>query len=406
MDLFGVDTDVDNKKRYSDATEQLSTLRNGSFLEMGFPPELEQSYQEGQTVWYRDAIRISCLLAVVLLVLSYVVEWSTHIQLTLEPLLARAASILLLLGTFIYAHKSRRMRWKYWVVAVNTLLLVGTLLVIAQQVPQPVKMMYYCNVFFVEVVVFAFIRLPLNFTNTLGLVLLLMVGAAVYVDGMGQDIAAHIMFFMFSGTLISVLVAIKSERMSRKSYIKSELLEHEKRQLRALNDRVNAESGLDRVTRLMNRGAFEDKLMSSWSLSSQEGGVLMLVAIHIEYFAYFNEQRGMECGDDLLREMARKIRVALLDRGDVACRISGGRFVVLLNGSEQLVNQQLETLRDNLSSLVVLERSQVTRDAVYLSWGRVILGPDTDRDPRGLLDRMFKHLVRLDRTPLRCREAI
>ena len=128
-----------------------------------------------------------------------------------------------------------------------------------------------------------------------------------------------------------------------------------------------------------------------------------MVAIHIEHFAYFNEQRGTEMGDDLLREIARKIRAVLIDKEDVASRISGGRFVVMLTGEESVVDNQLERLRENLSHLTVLNRAAVVQDAVYLSWGRVMLEPDSDRDPRGLLDRMFRHLVALEKHALCCR---
>lgn len=394
---------MDNKKRYTDATEQLTSLSTGSFLEMGFQSELEQRYQEVQREWYCDAIRISSLLAVLLLATSYVVEWSTGIRLGTETLIVRGLAIAMLLGTYLYARKSQRMTWKYWVVAVNTIVVSGTLLLIAQEISQPVKMMYYCNVFFVEVVVFTFVRLPLNFTNTLGLVLLLMVGAAVYLDSMSLQVSSHILFFMFSGTLISVMVSIKTEKMSRESFLKSQLIDHEKSQLRALNDRINEEASLDRVTRLCNRIAFEDKLLSYWSLSTQKSSWFILVAVHVEHFAYFNEQRGTECGDDLLREIARKVKVVLLDKDDLACRISGGRFVIMLTGTERVANSQLEKLRENLSQLTVLDRFPTTRENVYLSWGRVTLEPDTDRDPRGLLDRMFRHLVPLDKNALSCR---
>jgi len=393
---------VDNNKRYTDATEQLTSLKSGSFLEMGFPRELEQRYQEVQKDWYCDAIRISSLLAVLLLATSYVVEWSTGIHLGVGTLIVRGLAIALLLGTYLYARKSRRLTWKYWVVAVNTVMVSGTLLLIAQEISQPIKMMYYCNVFFVEVVVFTFVRLPLNFTNTLGLLLLLMVGGAVYLDTMSLEESAHILFFMLSGTLISVLVSIKTEKLSRESFLKSELIEYEKSQLRALNDRINVEASLDRVTRLCNRMAFEDRLLSYWSLSTQNAQWFIMVAIHVERFAYFNEQRGTECGDDLLREVARKIRVLLLDKHDAACRISGGRFVIMLTGTEQMVNKQLESMRENLSQLTVLDRFPTTRENVYLSWGRVTIEPDSDRDPRGLLDRMFRHLVPLDNNALSC----
>nr|WP_255473925.1 GGDEF domain-containing protein [Ketobacter sp. MCCC 1A13808] len=180
--------------------------------------------------------------------------------------------------------------------------------------------------------------------------------------------------------------------MSRESFLKSELIEFEKRHLRDLNERLQEQITLDRVTHLYNRMAFDDKLLSMWSLCSQNDQRLVLVAIHIERFGYFNEKRGAESGDDLLREMSRKIRSVLQDSNDAAARISGGRFVVLLTGAEKEVNEQLEALRGQLLNLSTLQRCTVLEGKVYLSWGRVNLEVDIDRDPRGVIDRMFNHL--------------
>lgn len=394
--------DVDNNKRYAEVTEHMAALRTKSFWEMLFSPELEQRYQQVQNDWYRESIRISSLMAILLLSTSYIVEWGTDIYLVWYTLVIRAIAIVALLATYWYARRSQHLTWKFWFVAFNTLLIASTLLLMAQETTQPIKLMYYCNVFFVEVVVFTFIRLPLNFTNTLGLVLLLMVASALYLDSMTLQVSAHVMFFMLSGTLISVMVSIKTEKMSRESFLKSEMIQYEKSQLRDLNDRINEEVSLDRVTRLMNRVAFEDKLLSTWSLATQNDRLLMMVAIHVEYFSYFNEQRGAECGDDLLREISRKIRSVLMDANDLGCRISGGRFVLLLSGTENVMNSQLESLREKLLHLSALERAPAMKDKVYLSWGRVNLDPEVDRDPRGTIDRMFRHLSAMENHALSC----
>ncbi|RLP55524.1 MAG: GGDEF domain-containing protein [Ketobacter sp.] len=383
---------MDSNKRHAEVLEHLTTLRAGSFWQQVFSPYLEQAYQTNQNQWYRDAIRFSSLLAILLLLASYLVEWGTGITHDTGALVARAIAIIGLSVAYIYIRRSKRLTWKYWVVTLNTLILTAALLVIAHDTAQPIKMIYYTNVFFVAVVVFTFIRLPLNFTNTLGLVLLIMVACALYLDSMNLQVSAHIMFFLCSGTFIAVMVSSRTEKMSRESFLKSELIEFEKRHLRDLNERLQEQITLDRVTHLYNRMAFDDKLLSMWSLCSQNDQRLVLVAIHIEHFGYFNEKRGAESGDDLLREMSRKIRSVLQDSNDAAARVSGGRFVLLLTGSEKEVNDQLEALRGQLLNLSTLQRCTVLEGKVYLSWGRVNLEVDIDRDPRGVIDRMFNHL--------------
>ncbi len=380
--------------------EHLTTLRTGSFWQQVFSPYLEQAYQSNQNQWYRDAIRFSSLLAILLLLASYLVEWGTGISHAVPALGARAVAILSLSITYIYIRRSKRLTWKYWVVTLNTVILTAALLVIAHDTLQPIKMIYYTNVFFVAVVVFTFIRLPMNFTNTLGLVMLIMVAGALYADSMNPQVSAHIMFFLCSGTFIAVIVSSKTEKMSRESFLKSELIEFEKRQLRELNERLQEQISLDRVTRLLNRMAFDDKLLAMWSLCSSNEQNLVLVAIHIEHFGYFNEKRGAESGDDLLREVSRKIRSVLQDNNDAAARISGGRFMILLTGTETEINEQLETLRGQLMSLTSLERCTTLDGKVYLTWGRVNLEADIDRDPRGVVDRMFNHLGPIEEVEL------
>lgn len=382
---------VDNKN-YTDVIEHISALRSGSFWELEFSPSLEKNYQFSQNQWYRDTIKVSSMLAVLLLASSYLVEWGTGINVGVHAMLARALAIAALLGTYIYIIRSTHLTWKYWVVSMNTMLVSGALLLIAQDLFHPIKLLYYCNIFFVEVVVFAFIRLPLNFTNTIGFILLLMAAGSLYLDSLSLQMAANVMFFLLSGTLIAVMVAIKTEKMSRESFLKSLLIQHEKEQLRDVNEKLNDQIRLDRVTRLLNRIAFEDQLMARWSLAHQTQQQLVLVAIHIEQFTHFNEKFGPEVGDDLLREVSRKIRSVIIDKEQIACRVSGGRFVILVEGRSNGTATMLEKLRGKLLDLATLKKYPSTNKKVYMSWGRVNMEVDMERDPRGMIDRMFKHL--------------
>ena len=382
--------DVDNKN-YTDVIDHISALHRGSFWELEFSSSLEKNYQFSQNQWYRDTIKVSSLLAVLLLASSFAVEWATGISVGFHAMVARAVAVVALLGTYIYITRSTHLTWKYWVVSMNTMLVAGALLLIAQDLNHPIKLLYYCNIFFVEVVVFAFIRLPLNFTNTIGFILLLLAAGSLYLDSLSLQMAANVMFFLISGTLIAVMVAIKTEKMSRESFLKSQLIQYEKDQLRAVNERLNDQIRLDKITKLLNRVAFEDKLLARWSLAHQTRQPLKLVAIHVEHFAHFNDVFGVESGDDLLREISRKIRSVIIDREHVAARISGGRFMILIDGNSKHA-AMLEKLRIKLLDLSTLRKCDAAQNRVYLSWGQVHIDMSADRDPRGMIDRMFKHL--------------
>lgn len=386
---------MDNKQ-YSEVLEHLTTLRKGSLWDLSFSSSLEQQYQHGQNDWYRDSIRVSSLLAVVLLLSGHLIEWGTGVQVSPIAMLVRALAMIGLLLTYLYIRRSKRLTWKYWWVCANTLLITGALLVLAHDLIQPFKMIYYSDVFFVEVVVFAFIRLPFNFTNTLGLLLLLMVATGLYLDNMSLQLSIHVFFFLIAGSLIAMMISIKTEKMSRENFLKTLMISYEKNHLRALNDKLNEQLSLDRITHLFNRIAFEDRLLSSWSIGGSKNHH-MLVAIQVENFAHFNENYGEEVGDDLLREVARKIRNVLVDEQDFAARISGGRFILLLSGAMNSQEYYLEKLRSKLLNLTTLQRETEQGGGIYLSWGRVLMDADFDRDPRGIIDRMYGHLQAIEK---------
>lgn len=389
---------MDNKN-HTDVLDNLSTLRSGSIWSLEFSPALEKNYQFSQNEWYRDAIQVSVVLAILLMVLGFCLELGTGVTVGTKATVARGIATASLLGAYLYMKRSLRLTWKFWVVSLNTMLVAVTLLLLAHDATnQTLKIVYYCYIFFLEVVVFAFVRLPLNFTTTLGLVLLLMVGGALYFDSIAVQLAAHIVFFLLGGTLLAVMVSVKTEKVSRSSFLKAQLILHQKEQLRILNDQLTEQSRLDRVTRLLNRVAFEDQLMSQWTLAHQSKQNLALVAIHIEQFTYFNECYGTDMGDDFLREISRKIRSLLVDKEHIASRISGSRFVILLaNPAAASSSDLLEKLRGKLLSLSTLKKCQ-NDESVYLTWGRVLLEADLDRDPRGTIDRMFKHLTPVNET--------
>ncbi len=390
---------MDNKK-HVEVLDHLTALRNGAPWDLFFAPVLEQNYQHSQIDWYRESIRVSSLLGVLLLVVSHLVEWITEVHPHILGVAARAVAILSLIGAYVYVSRSKTLSWKYWFVTANTILVTGALLILAHGIDPPIKQFYYSNIFFVEVVVFAFIRLPMNFTSTLGLVLLIMIASALYLDTMTRQMAAHIMFFLINGTIVALMVSLKTEKMSREGFLQSQLIYHEKNQLRELNDRLNDQMSLDRVTHLHNRMAFEDKLLSNWTLACSNKQPLIMIAIHVEQFAYFNEKNGSEAGDDLLREVARKIRATLADRQDLVARISGGRFLILFSHNGGKIDFILEKMRSKLLSLTALERYENAHEKVYLSWGLVELEPDSDRDPRGLIDRMYNYLTAIQQSKL------
>ena len=175
----------------------------------------------------------------------------------------------------------------------------------------------------------------------------------------------------------------------------------ERDQLRELNTQMGEQFSQDRITRLQNRITFEDALLNASDQCAQSGRRIMLLAIQVEQFARYNDQVGEDGGDDLLRDIARQIRGLFKEVDGCAARIGGGRFIALCHVQDDgLVRNALESLRQRLLTVPVLQQEEFSNRGLGLTWGGVHLQMDSERDPRTLIDRIFRHLVPVESRPM------
>jgi diguanylate cyclase (GGDEF)-like protein/PAS domain S-box-containing protein len=96
--------------------------------------------------------------------------------------------------------------------------------------------------------------------------------------------------------------------------------------------RLNYMAIHDKLTGLMNRTAFNDALQKE--LYSQERNPELLTGlflIDVDYFADLNSSYGQEVGDLLLVELSKRIQ-AVIRKTDLAFRVSGDEFAIILRG--------------------------------------------------------------------------
>ena len=86
----------------------------------------------------------------------------------------------------------------------------------------------------------------------------------------------------------------------------------------------------DVLTRVANRRAFDNALASEWRRASREATPLSLLIVDVDFFKGFNDRYGHPAGDDCLRRVAGALREALLRPADIAARVGGEEFGLLL----------------------------------------------------------------------------
>lgn len=85
----------------------------------------------------------------------------------------------------------------------------------------------------------------------------------------------------------------------------------------------------DPLTKLYNRRFMDEWLVREFPRSNRTHRPTSLLMLDLDHFKRFNDQYGHECGDLVLQKVAAELR-AHVQQSDVACRIGGEEFVLLL----------------------------------------------------------------------------
>jgi diguanylate cyclase (GGDEF)-like protein len=96
------------------------------------------------------------------------------------------------------------------------------------------------------------------------------------------------------------------------------------------NRRLLELASQDGLTGLANRRHFDEALRTEWERAAGERSPVAIASVAVDHFKRFNDAYGHLAGDDALRRVAEVLRVAARRPGDVAARIGGEEFALLL----------------------------------------------------------------------------
>ncbi|MCZ6665856.1 MAG: diguanylate cyclase [Gammaproteobacteria bacterium] len=149
------------------------------------------------------------------------------------------------------------------------------------------------------------------------------------------------------------------------------------RLLRAARDRAEKMSATDGLTGIANRRYFDKRLNSEISRAFRDRTYLSLVICDIDYFKQFNDLYGHQEGDECIKSFARILESYCRRGGDLAARIGGEEFALLLPSTDHEAALKLaENTRTAFDELAIRHAGSQIKDNVTASFGISTTMPD------------------------------
>jgi two-component system cell cycle response regulator len=165
-----------------------------------------------------------------------------------------------------------------------------------------------------------------------------------------------------------------------------------------IEDSINA-SVVDQLTKLYNRRYLEQHLGTIFKESMQRKDSLVLLTIDIDNFKQVNDKPGWghHIGDEVLKEVAARIRVAIRDN-DLAVRHGGEEFIaVLTNTNFETGRIVAERIRKSIAEKPILISAAPGSLNCTVSIGDAAMHQDGDT-PEDLINRSDEMLYKAKTT--------
>lgn len=133
----------------------------------------------------------------------------------------------------------------------------------------------------------------------------------------------------------------------------------------------------DPLTGLPNRALLQDRMQQAIAESQREGQMVAVLLLDLDQFKTVNDSLGHDAGDQLLKQVAQRLREGLRET-DTVGRLGGDEFLILMKGlgERAAIEQRIATLQARLMAPLAVAGSELRISA---SFG-IALYPEHGRD--------------------------
>jgi diguanylate cyclase (GGDEF)-like protein/PAS domain S-box-containing protein len=153
---------------------------------------------------------------------------------------------------------------------------------------------------------------------------------------------------------------------------------------RRYQEELEFQSSRDTLTGLANRHLLRDRITQAVAYAGRYRQTMWVAYVGLDRFKFVNDTLGHEAGDTLLREVAKRLQVAVRETDTVA-RLGGDEFVLVLTerAEDHLSGATLQRILDAVTAPVLLEG----HDFFFTCSAGVAVYPADGETP----DQLLKH---------------
>lgn len=283
--------------------------------------------------------RITCVLAIGLLIVGYVLDiWTAPSA--LEAVWAvRAASIIAIAGVlYLTFHKvfiAHYTAITFLSYSVMTVAVVST--IVLAETGEFARDANFAGLILMITGIYTWVHLRLWYTSLLAAGVIVFYSFLMYLSpndtgGAFPLLAVH-QFYLIGAMLIGLISqSIRTRYESENHRLHLALREKVKTSERA-RERSEFAARHDRLTGLPNRTQLEQRTAELLNNVSQRGNYLALLFLDLDGFKPINDEFGHLVGDDVLKLIARRLE-NVLRADDIVARLGGDEFVIVVETEE------------------------------------------------------------------------
>lgn len=171
--------------------------------------------------------------------------------------------------------------------------------------------------------------------------------------------------------------------MSRLSYTRLmerfKLMEHERE--------VRDGEAIDSLTGLLNRKGLEKRAYAALPACINNRRRISLLMVDIDEMGKYNDSFGPDYGDECIKEVSKLVKQIVLRNTDTICRLSGGRFLVYMEGGNDMEPVTLgEKVRTNVERKRIAHGRRASNMFVTVTVGVASCIPKSEADFSELYD--------------------